>query len=216
MRKMKLLLPLVMLFALALSAAAEPAPALEPGYIAFEHPRFGYSIEYPAGWTLLDKDGIDAVFDAIAAGETELSQAGIQMMEQARQEIELNDIALVISPTLNGHSVNVLASPMDPLPTVQQAQEQLAPLLKQQYEQMFTGLKMLDEGSVIQVGGLEAMKVAYAFTGAGQEYTQNQYYFFTNGHQYIFTFTWVSPTGEELALLEAHGQHMLESFAPAP
>lgn len=216
MRKIALLMALVMLMATSLTAAAEPAPALESSYIPFEHPRFGYTIEYPSRWTLLDKDGMDAVFEAIAAGETELSEAGIQMLENARQQIEQSDIAMMLSHYENGHNVNIVASPMDPIPTVEQALEQLAPLLKQQYEQMFPNLNMVDSGSLSQVGGIDSLQVVYEFGGGDVPYTQTQYYTFVQGMQYVITFTWIGPTDEELAQLEAHREHMLESFVPAP
>ncbi len=216
MRKILLKLVLAMMLALSLTAAAETAPVLETTYASFEHPRMGYVLEYPSTWTLLDKDGIQIIFDAIEAGKTELSEAGIQILAQARPQIETHDLAMMVAPVSSGHNVNVVASHMGATPSVEAAIQQLAPQLKTQQEAMFPNLQWLDEGSIVQMNGLDAMRIAYSFEGKGLLYTQNQYYLFANDNQHVITFTWIGPTEDELVQLEAHKEHLLETFVPAP
>ncbi len=155
------------------------------------------------------------VFRRIQAGDTDVPEGARLMLEQAMPQIEQADIAIMLAPGDKGHNVNMVAAPFSPTPTLDEVLTGLEPMLRQQFEGMYPGVQFGESGAA-KLGSIDALLFPYSYIVNDVTYHQIQYYAFYEDQQYVMTFTWVGPTDEELAQLEAIEAQTVASLVPMP
>lgn len=201
---MKKLLSVLMALALVLVpvlSLADAVETLEPAYLQYTHTDDQYSFMYPDTWTLLNKENIQTIMEAVdAEADAELAQ----MIATYGPQIQQSDMVMLLSETgltnVNAVAqyVGMHASDNDLL--------SLAPSLVAQLSGAMANIEFVDEGSIIELNGINALMVEYNCELAGTAMHGVQAYISGAENLYIFTYTCagadeVAATSEDFGIM---------------
>lgn len=89
------------LLSLLLAALVMLAPvcamAADASYETYGNEANGYSIDYPAEWTILSKETLQSVMDAISSGEKKVKGMDSAVVESYNAQIQQMDMAMFMS-----------------------------------------------------------------------------------------------------------------------
>lgn len=184
------LLALAMLLVPVLSMA-EAAEELVAEYETYTHTGDQYSFMYPNTWTLLSKENIQTIFEAVS--ETEDEQLA-QMIAAYGPQIEEMDMVVLLSET-GLANVNIVAQYVGMQATDEDLLS-LASMLVSQLSNTMEGIEFVDEGSIIELVGKNGLMVEYTFELSGTQMTGVQVY--VSGETDLYTFTYTCADANEL------------------
>lgn len=207
---------LLLVLLLAGCCTAVTASTADVTYQTYVNEPFGYQIDYPADWTMLDKDTIDYYMAQL--NEQNTSQAGISAsaMEAVKAQImQLEDGAYVEFMAPRGDTVAIVCYDYPATPSMDYSIESLAPQFIAMYQTMFTDFTLLDSGSEYIVGDADFLKLQFETLLFGQTVRITALYLFQNDRLYSFAATWLNTDPETLQETDDIFETMLASFTLA-
>lgn len=213
MRKFICLLTALMML-LTCTALAETATETPVETELYTHPTFGYSLEVPSDWILLDNETIGTIVDTMKDG-----QAGTlddATLAQYAAQIDATNMMMALSPDLTTN-INVVAQDLGATFSANVVADELCPSLVSQYQALFADCVFDDPGSVVIYNDTDYARVSATYSLAGAYLRMHQYIVIENNIMYCLTFT---ATAADAAMttedMSAIALPFLESFvAPA-
>lgn len=206
MRKLvcALMAALLLLSTLALAEA-------ETGYTGYVNKNNGYTLNYPTGWTLMDKENIDKVMEAAESGAIEgLDGAAVAGY---REQMETMDMMMCVAPD-GMVNFNVLYQQLPDSYTAGQLVEQLCPATLQQLQSTLSDLTVVDSGSVYTAGENEYAMISAQYVLGGMNLALSQLMVCSGTTLYVITFTVTLSEDLDVAQLDAISEEVASSFAP--
>lgn len=199
---MKKLLSVLMALALALVpvlALAEAAEVLEAEYDTYTHTNEQYTFMYPIGWTMLNKENIQTIMESVDVGnDPELAQ----MLADYGPAIAQADMIMLVSE--NGQTNVSVAPKYVGMQANDEALLALAPQLVSQMSGAMENIEFVDEGSIIELNGINGLMLQYVCELAGMQVHGVQVY--VSGAEYLYVLTYTCSNADELlATSEAFG-----------
>jgi hypothetical protein len=139
---------------------------------------------YPDTWTLLNKDNIQTLLEAL---DTESDAELAQMIATYGPQLEQSDMVMLLSET-GATNVNVVAQYVG-MRASDEDLLSLAPALVAQLSGMMENIEIVDEGSIIELNGINGLMVEYVCELAGTAMHGAQVYISGAENLYIFTYT---------------------------
>lgn len=184
MKKILSVLMALALLVLPVLSMAEAAEELEAVYETYTHTDDQYTIMYPSNWTLLNKENIQSMLEAIdSLGDEELSQ----MIAVYGSQMEQTDMVMMLNET-GMTNINIVCQYVG-MRATDEVLLSLAPTLVSQLGSAFEGIEFVNEGSLVELNGVNALMVEYAYELSGTAMQGAQVYVPGAENLYIFTFT---------------------------
>jgi hypothetical protein len=205
-RRMKMQKLLSLLLAALLALAPAYAMATGVTYKTYQNETNGYSIDYPADWTVLSKETIRSNPDS-------LTQAGASVVETYKEQIDSKDMAVIMSGdgavtvAIGYNPVSVQLTSNDLISTVY-------PAVLQQLEDAFEHCAPLNEPEAAKVGRLEFVRTAYKIRIQAADCVMLQAFYGSVGTFYTINCTVNSDLNPDMDAVEAIFSDMLASFVP--
>lgn len=201
---MKKLLSVLMALALMLVpvlSMADAVETLEAACLQYTHTDDQYSFMYPDTWTLLNKENIQAIMEA---ADAEADPQVAQMLDTYGPQVQQSDMVMLISET-GLTNVNMIAQYVG-MHAGDEELLALAPNLVAQLSNAMTGIEFVDEGSIIELDGFNALMVEYNLELAGTSMHGAQVYASGAENLYIITYTCSGPdeavaTSEDFSMM---------------
>lgn len=154
-RLFSVLVILVMLLVPVLSVAEATA--------SYTHTNGQFTFQYPAGWTLLNKETISTLMDMVEDyGDEQLNA----LMNTYGPAIRQADMVMLINET--GMANITIAAQEVGVRLDADTLEAMAPLLVNQMSATMDGLRFQNEGTVVTVKGNSCLLLEYGYELAGQ------------------------------------------------
>lgn len=186
MLRKQIFLLLAMVLALGCaSAAAEDAQA-------YTHPRFGYSLAYPAGYVVLDRETI---------GQYDEGEFFGYAFSFVKHHIEAEDVVYIADTASDSHAV-INRSETGGTMSAEELISLKAPEYVSSNELFLTACKVIDDGSVVTYGSNEYARLAFTFEQRGETVALEQFMIVLNGALYHISISlYGEPSAELLELL---------------
>ena len=156
---MKKLLSLIL--ALMMIVCCMPALAASEGYLDYTHPTQGYSVEYPESWIALDSTNIEAMMKSLADNE-EFSALNLETVVPQITQMEMTMFMDIFGTNINivGQEVGMSLTASAFLP--------MMPQMAQQVTASLPDAKLLDTGSLYEIGGNQYCTLCASYTPDGE------------------------------------------------
>lgn len=202
-----LTLTLIPAFALAEAAADE-------AYAAYSNETNGYTIDYPDDWTLVSKESLQSVLDALDSGETVVDGLDSSTIKACQSQIENMDMVMFISPD-GVVNANVTYQAVSGKVTSDEILSHVCPLVKQQFESAYQGYAELTDPAVQTVGDNEFVETAGQYTLSDQSFIILQALCSSDSALYTVTYVINNSMDPDADAIDAITTQMLASFTPA-
>ena len=194
---------LSVMLALALLLCCMPALAEETAeYIPYTELTGQYSLEYPAGYQVLDDETVDALLSAMEGGEIDLGYDYSPYVTMIRE----SNIVYFFDQ-LTGNNINVVFQDLGGSLSAELIVMLSFPYTRMQYNTMFPDVAYDDEGSVHTVNGVDFARLALHFNQNGMPFFMEQYTVCLGNFLYNITF------GSYTGIREAEVEHVVSTFS---
>lgn len=199
---MKKLLSLIL--SLMMIVCCMPALAASEGYLDYTHPTQGYSVEYPESWIALDSTNIEAMMKSLADNE-EFSALNLETVVPQITQMEMTMFMDIFGTNINivGQEVGMSLTASSFLP--------MMPQMAQQVTASLPDAKLLDTGSLYEIGGNQYCTLCASYTLAGSDLYVFQFYAFSGTTMYLITLT-MNASVVDMDTVEAYTDHLLETL----
>ncbi|MDD6683601.1 MAG: hypothetical protein PUE61_10680 [Clostridiales bacterium] len=199
---MKKLLSLIL--SLMMIVCCMPALAASEGYLDYTHPTQGYSVEYPESWIALDSTNIEAMMKSLADNE-EFSALNLEAVVPQITQMEMTMFMDIFGTNINivGQEVGMSITASSFLP--------MMPQMAQQVTASLPDAKLLDTGSLYEIGGNQYCTLCASYTLAGSDLYVFQFYAFSGTTMYLITLT-MNASVADMDTVEAYTDHLLETL----
>ena len=199
---MKKLLSLIL--SLMMIVCCMPALAASEGYLDYTHPTQGYSVEYPESWIALDSTNIEAMMKSLADNE-EFSALNLEAVVPQITQMEMTMFMDIFGTNINivGQEVGMSITASSFLP--------MMPQMAQQVTASLPDAKLLDTGSLYEIGGNQYCTLCASYTLAGNDLYVFQFYAFSGTTMYLITLT-MNASVADMDTVEAYTDHLLETL----
>lgn len=199
---MKKLLSLIL--SLMMIVCCMPALAASEGYLDYTHPTQGYSVEYPESWIALDSTNIEAMMKSLADNE-EFSALNLEAVVPQITQMEMTMFMDNFGTNINivGQEVGMSITASSFLP--------MMPQMAQQVTVSLPDAKLLDTGSLYEIGGNQYCTLCASYTLAGSDLYVFQFYAFSGTTMYLITLT-MNASVVDMDTVEAYTDHLLETL----
>lgn len=199
---MKKLLSLIL--SLMMIVCCMPALAASEGYLDYTHPTQGYSVEYPESWIALDSTNIEAMMKSLADNE-EFSALNLEAVVPQITQMEMTMFMDIFGTNINivGQEVGMSITASSFLP--------MMPQMAQQVTASLPDAKLLDTGSLYEIGGNQYCTLCASYTLAGSDLYVFQFYAFSGTTMYLITLT-MNASVVDMDTVEAYTDHLLETL----
>ena len=199
---MKKLLSLIL--SLMMIVCCMPALAASEGYLDYTHPTQGYSVEYPESWIALDSTNIEAMMKSLADNE-EFSALNLEAVVPQITQMEMTMFMDIFGTNINivGQEVGMSITASSFLP--------MMPQMAQQVTASLPDAKLLDTGSLYEIGGNQYCTLCASYTLAGSDLYVFQFYAFSGTTMYLITLT-MNASVADMDTVEAYTEHLLETL----
>lgn len=199
---MKKLLSLIL--SLMMIVCCMPALAASEGYLDYTHPTRGYSVEYPESWIALDSTNIEAMMKSLADNE-EFSALNLEAVVPQITQMEMTMFMDIFGTNINivGQEVGMSITASSFLP--------MMPQMAQQVTASLPDAKLLDTGSLYEIGGNQYCTLCASYTLAGSDLYVFQFYAFSGTTMYLITLT-MNASVADMDTVEAYTDHLLETL----
>lgn len=189
------------------------AMAADTSYETYENEANGYSIDYPAEWTILSKETLQTTMDALTSGETEIEGMDSSVLEAYKAQIEGMDMVMFMSAdgAVNAN-INYQAMPMKL--TGDLIVSSVYPMVVQQLQAAFADYAPLADPQIEKVGDYEFVLTAGQYTLSGVPCIMMQAYHCSEKNLYTVTYTVNTSLNPDMEALDAISDAMLASFVP--
>jgi hypothetical protein len=212
MKKICALMVVGLLLAAMPAAFAGSSPAAETQYNTYGNETYGYSVDYPAEWTLLDSDTVGDVMELLTSGELTFEGITPDALEALKTMISGDMTGFTEFVDRNGNNFNVTCFTFPTLASIDAAKEILVPQIITGYQQMYSDMAVLDDGSVYTVDDREFIKVKCMYTIDGMTVLVTPFFHFENDLLFNIIFTWVTTGDEETKALDQIMESVIASF----
>ena len=204
---------LTLLLAALFLMAPVCAMAADISYETYENEANGYSIDYPAVWTILSKENLQSTMDALTSGETTIEGMDTSVLEAYKAQIEGLDMVMFMSAdgAVNAN-INYQAMPMKL--TSDLIVSSVYPVVVQQLQAAFADYAQLADPQIEKVGDYEFVLTAGQYTLSGMPFIIMQAYHCTDKNLYTITYTINASLNPDMEALDAISDAMLASFEP--
>ena len=202
--------PLALLLAMLIALTSADAAAAGVKYETYQNEANGYSIDYPADWTLLSKETLRSNPDRLAEAEGMSASA----VETYAPRIEAKDMAVIVS----GDGAVNAAIGYQSVPAKFDSKEivkNVYPAVLQQLEGVFEDYAPLAEPQVVKFGRREFVETAGRYTLSGVNIVVMQAFHCTGSTLYTIALTMTSSVGPDMNEMKDISDAMLASFKPA-
>lgn len=199
---MKKLLSLIL--SLMMIVCCMPALAASEGYLDYTHPTQGYSVEYPESWIALDSTNIEAMMKSLADNE-EFSSLNLEAVVPQITQMEMTMFMDNFGTNINivGQEVGMSLTASSFLP--------MMPQMAQQVTASLPDAKLLDTGSLYEIGSNQYCTLCASYTLAGSDLYVFQFYAFSGTTMYLITLT-MNASVVDMDTVEAYTDHLLETL----
>jgi len=214
MKKLFVFLTVLTMIGLYCPALAETADAAETEYTTYANITFGYHVDYPSGWILMDQETLDDYIRQMADGEQAIegmSASALDTMQLAMASAPEDGLVEFFDSL--GNTITVSCSSFATPDSLELANSGISPMMIAYYETLFIDTEVLDGGSITAYGDKEYLQLVFQATIDNTVCTQTLLYYFQNDIAYAFCFTWVSTNAESLQELEKILETVMNSFA---
>lgn len=189
------------------------AMAADGSYETYENVANGYSIDYPAEWTILSKETLQTTMDALTSGETEIEGMDSSVLEAYKAQIEGMDMVMFMSADgAVNTNINYQAMPMKL--TGDLIVSSVYPMVVQQLQAAFADYAPLADPQIEKVGDYEFVLTAGQYTLSGVPCIMMQAYHCSEKNLYTITYTINTSLNPDMEALDAISDAMLASFVP--
>ena len=199
---MKKLLALAMTLMMILCCV--PALAATEGYVDYEHPTLGYTLEYPEAWIVLDSANIESAMTSLqndpAFAALDLS-AAIPQITQLQMTMFIDNY---------GTNINIVGQDVGQEITAEQFLPMM-PMMAAQVTAQLPDAALLDEGSLYEIGDKQYCMLCASYTLNGEALYVFQFYTFSGTTMYLVTLTMNASVGD-MDVIEAYSDHMLATL----
>ena len=173
-------------------------------YILYTHPTQGYSVEYPESWIALDSTNIEAMMKSLADNE-EFSSLNLEAVVPQITQMEMTMFMDIFGTNINivGQEVGMSLTASAFLP--------MMPQMAQQVTASLPDAKLLDTGSLYEIGGNQYCTLCASYTLAGSDLYVFQFYAFSGTTMYLITLT-MNASVADMDTVEAYTDHLLETL----
>jgi hypothetical protein len=203
------LLIALMLLTVPVFSMAEAASDVT--YAAYTNAAKGYAIDYPESWTLVSKETLESVLGSMANGETKSESMNSSALKTYAFQIKDMDMVMFLSPDGAVYAI-VTDQAATMQVTSQEILTQVCPLVKKQYESIFTDYKELADPAVQTVGGREFVKTFGQYSLSGQRYIMLEAYLSTDSALYAVTYTIDTGLNPDMDAINAITDAMMASL----
>lgn len=186
----------------------------DSGYARYTHPVLGYTLEYPAGWVMMDSSNVNSY----RSGKSGLDLSGLDWDTVAPQILDENMTAfadyLGVSSDFDllDFSANLTVSVRN-VGTELTADDYISmmPDIREQYTESIPDIEFINEGSSYSAGGKEFCLLSYSYPT--DDYLLYNYQFYISGGDmmYVIGLT-LADNVIDLDLVETYTDHLLETL----
>jgi hypothetical protein len=213
MKKLCALMVVGLLLAAMPAALASSSSAAEMAYDTYVNETYGYSVDYPAEWVLLDSDTVGAVLEQLTSGDLTIEGITSDALDALKTLMSGDMTGFAEFIDGNGNSFNVTCFTYPTPASIDSAMELLVPQIIASYQQTFSDITVLDSGSVYTVDDSEFIKAKCMYTIDGMTVLVTPLFLFENDLLFNISFTWVTTGDDEVQALDQIMESVLASFS---
>jgi hypothetical protein len=202
-----------MLLAALLVLAPVCAMAADVAYETYQNEANGYSIDYPAEWTILSKETLQSTMDALTSGETKIEGMDSSVFEAYKAQIESMDMVMFMSAD-GAVNANINYQAMPTKLTGELIVSSVYVMVVQQLQAAFADYALLADPQIEKVGDYEFVLTAGQYTLSGVPCIMMQAYHCTEKNLYTITYTINTSLNPDMDALDVISDAMLASFVP--
>ena len=207
---------LIALVALApVSAFAEAAdPAQDRALATYASEGGGYSIGYPADWTLLSRETIQATLDALAGGALQVEGIDSPMLAAYAEQIAVSDAAMFLSPD-GAISASVVYEAVPAPLSAGDIIDKAYPGILADLQALLPGYEEVAGAEAQPIGDREFVGAMGGYEAGGTRYAMVQAYCCIGNAFFTVTFTVDTSVYPDIEAIYAVSDAMLASLAAA-
>lgn len=190
MMKRHRLVSILLLMAVCLASCATSLAEMD----VYANPTNGYQISYPANWTILNRETIDAIMKLVMGGHIPGIDGSV--LEQYSAQIQQMDAVMFITPSGDMSAIIYEDAHIPLMSTL--LKTMVCPQVIAQYRLMFDEIEVLDPGSILQIGDNEFVFLSMVVSPMGEK-TQIDLYLYSQGKVvYTMAFSAEDPNTKDI------------------
>ena len=205
---------LLLLLAALLALAPVHAASARAAGGTYRNETNGYSIDCPDGWTLISKETVQSVLDAVTSGEKKVEGMDGAAAEAYDAQIRQTDMAVFTSED-GAANANITYMPVPEKYSGGVIIASVCPVVLQKVKSAYPDYEATAEPQVVKIGGREFVEAAGQYTVSGVKYVMRQAYHCTDSTFYAIGVTVNTAMSPDLDASDALFDAMLASFVPA-